>query len=104
MVKLLLLDIDGTLRPKGQSCVPPENVQAVRALQRRGVKVGIATGRGRANVPAELLGLENVVLTPHIGTNTHETREQMARACADRILMALDGRTPPNVVNGVLLS
>ena len=56
MVKLLLLDIDGTLRPKGQSCVPPENVQAVRALQRRGVKVGIATGRGRANVPAELLG------------------------------------------------
>ena len=55
-------------------------------------------------VPAELLELENVVLTPHIGTNTHETREQMARACADRILMALDGRTPPNVVNGVLLS
>ena len=55
MVKLLLLDIDGTLRPKGQSCVPPENVQAVRAMQRRGVKVGIATGRGRANVPAALL-------------------------------------------------
>lgn len=55
MIQLLLLDIDGTLRPAGQSCVPKENVQAVRELQRRGVKIAIATGRGRANVPAALL-------------------------------------------------
>lgn len=56
MIKLLLLDIDGTLRPAGHNVVPAGNVQAVKALQRRGVKVGIATGRGRANVPPALLG------------------------------------------------
>lgn len=54
-------------------------------------------------VPEELLKLDNVVVTPHIGTNAVETRAQMARACADRILDALDGRTPANVVNGVRL-
>ena len=30
------------------------------------------------NVPAELLTLDNVVLTPHIGSGTHETRQAMA--------------------------
>ncbi len=55
-------------------------------------------------VPARLLSMDNVVLTPHIGTNAVETRAQMARACAERILDALDGRTPANVVNGVTLS
>ena len=55
MYKLLLLDIDGTLRPQGHSTVPPENVCAVNAAQKAGVKIAIATGRGRANVPKELL-------------------------------------------------
>ncbi len=54
-------------------------------------------------VPAELKELQNVVLTPHIGTNTVETREQMARACGMRILDALAGKTPKNVVNGITL-
>lgn len=55
------------------------------------------------DVPDELKSLENIVLTPHIGTNTVETREQMARACGQRILDALAGHTPNNVVNGVKL-
>lgn len=52
---LLLLDIDGTLRPSGQPVIPRENVAAVRRLQKAGVKVVIATGRGRANVRKEML-------------------------------------------------
>lgn len=54
-MKLLLLDVDGTLRPEGCAVIPAENVRAVRAVQRQGVRIAIATGRGRANVPKELL-------------------------------------------------
>ena len=54
-MKLLLLDIDGTLRPEGCTVIPAENVRAVKAVQRQGVRIAIATGRGRANVPRELL-------------------------------------------------
>ena len=39
------------------------------------------------------------VLTPHIGTNTHEARRGMAAAAAERILAVRDGKTPENIVN-----
>ncbi len=53
--RMLLLDIDGTLRPQGRSCVPAANVAAVRAVQKAGVQVALATGRGRASVTEKLL-------------------------------------------------
>lgn len=51
------------------------------------------------HVDGRLLKLPNVVLTPHIGANTVETRVKMARACQARILDAMSGRRPANVVN-----
>lgn len=54
--RLLTLDIDGTLRPSGERVVPQQNVEAVRAVQRAGVKVAIATGRCRMGIPDKMLG------------------------------------------------
>ena len=51
------------------------------------------------HVPARLLALRSVVLTPHVGTNTHEARKAMAEAASLRIIDALEGRTPKNIVN-----
>lgn len=51
------------------------------------------------NVPDVLKQMSNVVLTPHIGTNTYEARRGMAQAAVERILMVMDGKTPPNIVN-----
>ena len=56
------------------------------------------------HVPERLLALRCVTLTPHVGTNTHEARRGMAEACAARIIDALEGRTPPNIVNRRLLA
>jgi len=53
------------------------------------------------HIPEKLLKLENVVLTPHIGANTVQTRREMGRACSERILAALAGRRPDNIVNGL---
>ncbi|WP_219219765.1 2-hydroxyacid dehydrogenase [Variovorax boronicumulans] len=37
------------------------------------------------NVPAELLAMDNVVLTPHIGSGTKQTREAMAQLTFDNL-------------------
>ncbi len=47
----------------------------------------------------DLLQLENVVLTPHIASATHETRNKMATMAATNLLEALRGNRPPNLVN-----
>lgn len=45
-----------------------------------------------------LLKLDNVVLSPHIGSATVETRRAMALTAIKNILAALKGETPPNLV------
>ena len=51
------------------------------------------------DVAQRLKTLENVVLTPHIGSNTLRTRNRMVEQCCDRILDALSGRMPANLLN-----
>ncbi|MCO7518495.1 MULTISPECIES: D-glycerate dehydrogenase [unclassified Pseudomonas] len=46
-----------------------------------------------------LLQLDNLVVTPHIGSATLETREAMARCAVDNLLAALAGERPANLVN-----
>ncbi len=43
--------------------------------------------------------LENVVLLPHIGSLTKDTREQMAVVAVKNALAMLRGKRPPNMVN-----
>lgn len=42
----------------------------------------------------ELLELDNVVLTPHIGTQTLQTRIEMAKAVSDNVIGFLEGDRP----------
>jgi glyoxylate reductase len=49
------------------------------------------------NEPAihpDLLPLENVLLVPHLGSGTTETRTAMADLAADNVIAVLDGRPP----------
>lgn len=50
-------------------------------------------------VHPRLLRLPQVVLTPHIGSATRETREAMARVAVDNLLAVLEGRRPPAAVD-----
>lgn len=53
------------------------------------------------NEPKLTTGLEkldNVVLFPHIGSATYETRDKMSEMVALNIIEALEGRIPPNLV------
>jgi lactate dehydrogenase-like 2-hydroxyacid dehydrogenase len=47
-----------------------------------------------------LLELENVVLVPHLGSATQETREAMGMLCVEALrAVLLDGRLPANAVS-----
>ncbi len=45
-----------------------------------------------------LASLENVVLLPHMGSGTEETRLAMGRCAMENVMAYLDGRPLPNLV------
>ena len=59
---------------------------------------GLDVFRDEPNVPERLRRLENVVLTPHVGSGTVETRTAMARMVWDELARAADGRPPAHRV------
>jgi glyoxylate reductase len=74
------------------------------------LKDGLIAGAGLdvfENEPAVhpgLLGLPNVVLAPHIGSASHDTRVKMTALAVENCLAALEGRRPPTPVNPEVLS
>jgi glyoxylate reductase len=46
-----------------------------------------------------LAELDNVVLTPHTGSATYESRDRMAVMAAENLVAGLRGERPPNLVN-----
>ena len=54
---------------------------------------------GEPNVNPAFFELDEVLLTPHVGSNTLHARNQMAEAASQRILDVLAGRLPENLLN-----
>ena len=60
---------------------------------------GLDVYEAEPKVHPDLLGCENAVLVPHIGSASRETRARMAEMAAQNIIARLGGRTPPNCIN-----
>ncbi len=67
--------------------------------ERRLAGAGLDVFEREPAVPGELLAMNHVVLLPHVGSATTETRTRMALRAADNLLALLDGRRAANVVN-----
>jgi lactate dehydrogenase-like 2-hydroxyacid dehydrogenase len=59
---------------------------------------GLDVFANEPHVPEALLGLEQVVLQPHRGSATHETREAMGRLVLDNLAAHFAGRPLPTQV------
>ncbi len=55
-------------------------------------------------VSPALIALKNVVLTPHIGSGSLETRTKMALVAADNVIAQFEGRRPPTLINPEVLA
>ena len=65
----------------------------VRALvEKRLGGAGLDVFEFEPKVPAELLALDNVVLLPHLASNTHETRADMAQRVEDNLAAFFAGK------------
>ena len=72
----------------------------VEALESRTIAgAGLDVFEREPQVHPALLKMPNVVLLPHVGSATVETRLKMALLATENLLAALDGKRPPNVVN-----
>ncbi len=72
----------------------------VEALKSRRIAgAGLDVFEHEPHLHPELPRLENVVLLPHVGSATAETRVKMATCPAEKLRAVLEGRRAPNVVN-----
>ena len=64
-IRLIALDMDGTLLASDHATIPQRNLDALRAAARQGVRIAIATGRSWSLVreTAEQLGVVNYGIT-----------------------------------------
>jgi glyoxylate reductase len=72
----------------------------IRALRNKEIAgAGLDVFEKEPHIPAELLDMDNVVVTPHVGTATRETREVMSREVAQIIKDFFQGMRGIPVVN-----
>ncbi|MFQ5863212.1 MAG: 2-hydroxyacid dehydrogenase, partial [Candidatus Brocadiales bacterium] len=72
----------------------------VEALKDKGIAgAGLDVYEEEPRLAPGLTELDNVVLAPHLGSATTETRRNMAVMAAENLVAGLRGETPENVVN-----
>jgi len=76
--------------------------ELVRALKDSAIAgAGLDVYEKEPKLARGLLDLRNVVLLPHIGSASTETRTKMAVMAAENIVVALSGGRPPNLLNEI---
>ena len=72
-------------------------IEALKNGTIRGAALDVFEGEPKLN--PGFLGLNNVVLSPHVASSTEATRRAMAMCAARNLVAAVTGGTPANAVN-----
>ncbi|WP_045876140.1 phosphoglycerate dehydrogenase [Pseudofrankia sp. DC12] len=82
---------------RGGLVVEDALADAIRSGQVGGAGIDVFVKEPATASP--LFGLENVVVTPHLGASTHEAQEKAGLAVARSVRLALQGEFVPDAVN-----
>jgi len=96
--KLGWMKKDAILVNVARGPVVDERALAEALADRKIWGAGLDVYEREPEVEARLLALDNVVLLPHIGSATFETRLKMAMTAARNLVQALSGKRPENLV------
>ncbi len=101
--ELALMKPTATLTNIARGGVVDDAALAVALRERRIAAAGLDVFEGEPRVHPELLGVPNVVLTPHIASASLPTRRAMADLAATNLIAALgcgpDAGNPPTALN-----
>ena len=95
--RLALLQDGATLINTARGAIVDENALVDELVSGR-ISAGLDVFADEPRVPERLLGLPNVVLTPHLASATVETRAAMTRVLVDNVLAFMRGEPLPNEV------
>jgi glyoxylate reductase len=87
---------------RGRIVDEPALIEALRDGEIAGAGLDVYWNEPPISEPApspELFEFKNVILTPHMGSATHEAREKMALAVVENLKAMVDGERAPGVVN-----
>lgn len=76
-----------------------ENALAQALTEGRIAGAGLDVYENEPKIERALLTMNNVVLTPHLGSAVMELRERMAHVVVDNIAAIAEDRMPPNCIN-----
>ena len=95
--RLALLRDGATLVNTARGAIVDEDALVDELVSGR-INAGLDVFVHEPHVPEALLGLPNVVLAPHIGSATEETRAAMTRLVVENVLAFVRGEQPPTPV------
>jgi glyoxylate reductase len=77
-----------------------DEVALIKALKEHWIfGAGLDVYEHEPKIPEELKKLDNVILQPHTGSGTIETRTKMALMATENLIEGLKGNIPPNCIN-----
>lgn len=77
-----------------------DDAALAQALKQKKIfAAGLDVFEGEPAIHPELLKLSNVVLAPHIASATEKTRRAMVDLAIENLRAALDGKSPPSLIN-----
>jgi len=97
--RLALMKPTAILVNVGRGGLVDDSALVEALMARRIAGAGLDVYENEPALHAGFMALDNVALTPHIGSATRATRMQMGTVAAGNLVAALAGRRPPNLLN-----